>query len=267
MPLQVDQLRWMAAEHGDEPAYTQLAAGATLTFADWDPVQPRGPRPGGRGCRSGRPGAAAPRRRPPPAVDRELRGHPQGRGGGGAVQRPAHRPRAGRHRRRRRAGGGHHVDRPGPGRHRCVRGSPSYAGDARGRRHATWDALTGHADDPFQVQAGDGDLADIMYTSGTTGRAKGVAVRHRNTHMIANGDKPWTGAPWIHCSPLSTFAGMSFIYNPMKMGMRGLYLPRFDVGAWIDSSRRSDPRPPSWCRPWCSCCWPTSAPATPTSPA
>ncbi len=68
-------------------------------------------------------------------------------------------------------------------------------------------------------------------------------MRHRNTHMIANGEKAWTGAAWIHCSPLSTFAGLSFVFNPMKMGMRGLYLPRFDAAAWIDVVERERPTP------------------------
>ena len=81
------------------------------------------------------------------------------------------------------------------------------------------------------MAVGDDDLADIMYTSGTTGLPKGIAVRHRNTHIIPNGEPTWSGDAWIHCSPLFTFAGIAFIYNPMKMGMRGLYLPRFDVDA------------------------------------
>jgi acyl-CoA synthetase (AMP-forming)/AMP-acid ligase II len=101
--------------------------------------------------------------------------------------------------------------------------------------HSAWcDALTDDESD-VQVEVGESDLADIMYTSGTTGLPKGVAVRHRNTHMIANGRPAWTGDSWIHCSPLSTFAGISFVYNPMKMGMRGLYLPRFETGAWIEA--------------------------------
>ena len=106
---------------------------------------------------------------------------------------------------------------------------------------AQWSAIAAGDGDAFPVAVDDGDLADIMYTSGTTGRAKGVAVRHRNTHIIPNGEPPWTGQAWIHCSPLSTFAGISFVYNPMKMGMRGLYLPRFDVPAWIEAVQRERP--------------------------
>jgi acyl-CoA synthetase (AMP-forming)/AMP-acid ligase II len=85
----------------------------------------------------------------------------------------------------------------------------------------------------FQVPVSAGDLADIMYTSGTTGRAKGVAVRHRNVAMLPNGLPEWNGTWWMHSSPLFTFAGIGFIYNPMKMGMRCLYQPRFDPGRWL----------------------------------
>jgi acyl-CoA synthetase (AMP-forming)/AMP-acid ligase II len=93
-----------------------------------------------------------------------------------------------------------------------------------------------HDDDShLQADIDDESLADIMYTSGTTGVPKGIAVRHGNLSIIANNEPEWSGAAWIHASPLFTFAGISFVYNPMKMGMTCLYMPRFDTGAWFEA--------------------------------
>jgi acyl-CoA synthetase (AMP-forming)/AMP-acid ligase II len=52
--------------------------------------------------------------------------------------------------------------------------------------------------------------------------------------MIPNGLPSWTGSGWMHGSPLSTFAGIASVYNPMKLGMRGLFLPKFDAGRWLE---------------------------------
>jgi acyl-CoA synthetase (AMP-forming)/AMP-acid ligase II len=91
-------------------------------------------------------------------------------------------------------------------------------------------------DDPseFQIEVGPEDLADILYTSGTTGKPKGVAIRHRNAALIPGEPNPsWSGKRWIHASPMFTFAGIGFIYNPMQLGLEGVYQPRFDAGRWL----------------------------------
>jgi acyl-CoA synthetase (AMP-forming)/AMP-acid ligase II len=104
-----------------------------------------------------------------------------------------------------------------------------------------WAALTSGDRDGIQVPRTDDDLADILYTSGTTGRPKGVAVRHSNASMIGAIDPSWTGGGWVHASPLFTFAGIALVYTPMKLGLRVIYQPKFDATRWLEVVEQEQP--------------------------
>lgn len=104
-----------------------------------------------------------------------------------------------------------------------------------------WDDVIDDDRSPHRVDVDDDELADIVYTSGTTGRPKGVAVSHANASLLPAGLPTWSGAGWLTCSPLFTFAGITSIYNPMKLGMTALYLPRFDPGDWIVAVEKHRP--------------------------
>jgi len=122
-----------------------------------------------------------------------------------------------------------------------VTSGPIPADDAGTGHVVAWDDAVVDDDSPFQVPVDGSDLADVMYTSGTTGRPKGVVVRHGNIAMIPNGLPRWSGRGWLHASPMFTFAGIASAYNPMKLGLTLLYLPRFDVDAWFDAVEQRRP--------------------------
>lgn len=101
--------------------------------------------------------------------------------------------------------------------------------------------LEGRAEDQsgteFQVARSADDLADVLYTSGTTGFPKGVASRHADVARIAEGNaaRHFSGAAFLHAFPMHTFAGthgMLMLSLSGKLSM--IVQPRFDAPGFLE---------------------------------
>lgn len=104
-----------------------------------------------------------------------------------------------------------------------------------------WDDLLSPDDSDLVPGNRPDDVADLVYTSGTTGRPKGVLVRHGGLSTSSRVPSAWLGLGFVTSSPFATTSGSLLVTGPLRGGLSGWFLPDFEAETWIAVVERDRP--------------------------
>ncbi len=97
-----------------------------------------------------------------------------------------------------------------------------------------YESLLGKASikEDHALSAGNADIAQIYYTSGTTGKPKGVILTHRNNRKHAEGTVEELGLSssdrWLHVSPMLHLADAWAVWAITGVGATHVLIPEFE---------------------------------------
>lgn len=107
-----------------------------------------------------------------------------------------------------------------------------------------FDAFRAASDEPIDVDVKGSDLAAIVYTSGTTGKSKGVLIPHAHLYLnphvyleqmgVRDDDVFYSCLPLFHTNAL----GLQ-VYGALIAGCTVHVAPRFSASAWLSDIRRT----------------------------
>jgi acyl-CoA synthetase (AMP-forming)/AMP-acid ligase II len=106
-------------------------------------------------------------------------------------------------------------------------------GEARG--HTSWDALLEEGRTPQALPAIEADAVRmVLYTSGTTGRPKGVLHSHNSVHALINQLREhWLierGDKFLVASPIAHIGGSIYAFeSPLLLGTTAVLMDRWDA--------------------------------------
>lgn len=123
-------------------------------------------------------------------------------------------------------------DKPSPIRHVVL------IGDADVPHDIKYEDLIASVDPVVPEEPEEDDLAVLMYTGGTTGLPKGVALEHRaemlNLYHIASCVPLEEDSVYLHQTPMFHAASMGGIMGMPTSGGSSVFMPLFDPGAALD---------------------------------